>query len=321
MPEGPIKKLILMGTGPFAVPTFDALRQAGYEIGRVYTRPIVMGPHGKPAVPSPVRTWATEHQLPLEDPLSINTPEAIEQLGKIGADLLVVCDYGQILKRGVLEQSRRGGINLHGSLLPAFRGAAPVQWAIWSGAKRTGVSVILMTPRLDGGPLLAVQETEILAKETAGDLEPRLAQLGVSVVLQSLKVLDGWDGESTIGLLQDESQVSQAPRLSKAHGKIDWSHPAWRIDCQVRALQPWPLAWFVCQPLGKPEVRVVIKCATVVSQEGIAEMAPGKTVSSHPEWIVATGEGLLRLDRIQPAGKREMTAAEFLRGNPLPLIT
>ena len=201
-------KLVLMGTGPFAVPSFEALRQAGHDISLVVTRPMppVKSRGGPP--PSPVRDWATEHDLPLYDPDSINDQEAIEKVGKLSPDLLVVCDYGQILKPDALATSKLGGINLHGSLLPAYRGAAPVQWALLNGDAVTGVSVIHMTPRLDGGPVMEVIETEITDVESSGELEERLSKIGVAATLAAVEKLDRWDGESALGQEQDASKVT-----------------------------------------------------------------------------------------------------------------
>ena len=305
-----------MGTGPFAVSTFEALRSKGHSIAAVFTRPMVSEPGSRRPPPSPVRNWATLHPLPIEDPESANSEQTIDKLRHYEADLLVVCDYGQILKRPVLASTRLGGINLHGSLLPAYRGAAPVQWAMWSGEHRTGVSVIHMTPKLDGGPILSTRETEISQQETAGQLEIRLSLLGVEAVEESLERLLQWDGESAVGSPQDESQASTARRLSKADGAIDWSQAAAKIDFQIRAMQPWPGAFCECQVTGRQATRLVIRGATPLQMPTSA--MPGVVIEASHELLVATGDGVLRIDRVQAAGKREMTTAEYCRGNPIP---
>ena len=243
-------QIILMGTGPFAVPSFEAIRAAGYKIALVVTRPTppVKSRGGPP--PSPVRDWAVEHELPLWDPPSINDEPAIARLNEAQADLMVVCDYGQILKPDALAATRWGGINLHGSLLPAYRGAAPVQRALLSGDAETGVSVIHMTPRLDGGPIVTSATTEISSTETAGELEERLSMIGVDATMRAIGQLKDVLTEHKrgtpiplIGEPQDRSKISKAPRLSKAEAEIDWYKSASQIDCLVRGMQPWPVAF------------------------------------------------------------------------------
>lgn len=319
-------RLILMGTGPFAVPAFAALVAAGHDIPLVVTRPAREIRSRNAPPPSPVRQFAAEHGFELYDPPSINAPEAIAKLQSFAADLLVVCDFGQILSAEALSQARLGGINLHGSLLPAYRGAAPVQWALLSGDAETGVSVIHMTPRLDGGPILATARTPIRSDETAGELETRLSQLGVEPALRSVELLATWDGRSPIGEPQDPSKVSRAPRLDKAAGRIDWSWPAEKIDWHVRGMQPWPGA-FTELPLspGKPPLRIAVRQVSVLPQATATDASPaagqpGELLSASALQI-ATGRGVIQIDRLQVAGKSEVTADEFLRGYRLPVGT
>lgn len=306
--------LILMGTGPFAVPSFDAIRTAGHQILLVVTRPQppVKSRSGPPS--SPVRQWAGEHGLPLFDPGSINDPESVRRLTGLAPDLLVVCDYGQILKPAVLQSARLGGINLHGSLLPKYRGAAPVQWSMLSGDKMTGVSVIHMTPRLDGGPLLTTRETPILDQETAGELEQRLSDIGVSATIEAVGMLTSWDGTSSIGTPQQTEIATKAPRLKKSDGQIDWSRTAQEIDCQVRAMQPWPVAFTqLAIREDKPPLRLAIKQVSILKADS-ADHRPGEIVSGDG-FQVATADKLIRIERLQPAGKKNLDAAEFLRGH------
>lgn len=320
VPSAARLRLILMGTGPFAVPAFTALADAGHEICLVVTRPAppVRSRRGPP--PSPVREFATARGFPLVDPPSVNTDDTIRLLAGHQPDLLVVCDFGQILSDMALSVARLGGINLHGSLLPAYRGAAPVQRALLAGDAITGVSVIHMTPRLDGGPILASAETSILPQETAGELEERLAALGVATTLTATAMLAKWDGESPIGIPQDPSKVSRAPRLSKEEGWIDWSKTAQQLDWQIRGMAPWPGAFteLLLDP-RKPPLRIAIRKATPLAEdspwpvEPSDEIPPG-TLRDTSELIVATGRGNLRIDRLQVAGRAEVDAAEFLRG-------
>jgi len=317
-------RLILMGTGPFAVPAFEALADAGYEIVRVVTRPApaVRSRRGPP--PSPVREFANSRSLPLFDPPSINDPTVIAELDSLRPDLLVVCDFGQILADDALAVARLGGINLHGSLLPAYRGAAPVQRALLAGDAVTGVSVIHMTPRLDGGPILASIETPIRPVETAGELEHRLARLGVEPTLQATALLADWDGQRPIGSPQDPTKVSRAPRLRKDEGQIDWSRTAQQLDWHIRGMSPWPGAFTELRiDPDKPPLRISIRRASALPSDGgwpttpSQEFPPG-ALRDDAELVIATGQGNLRIERLQVAGRGEIGGDEFLRGYRLP---
>ncbi|MEM8669962.1 MAG: methionyl-tRNA formyltransferase [Planctomycetota bacterium] len=303
-----------MGTGPFAVPSFEALRSAGHEIALVVTKPQPPVKSRKGPPPNPVRQWAENASLTIFDPTTINEESAIKQVASLDADLLVVCDYGHILKPAALETARLGGINLHGSLLPKFRGAAPVQRALLSGEPVTGVSVIHMTPRLDGGPILYVRETEIRNDETSGDLEERLAEIGIEATLQAVDRLTDWDGDSVIGEIQDPDGVTKAPRLSKAEGEIDWNRIAMELDRHVRGMQPWPGAFTHFDPdNGKPPVRLVVR-EIQTTDFPATDRIPGEIVADNG-FQVATADFLVTIVRLQPAGKKEMTGEDFLRGH------
>ncbi|WP_413431257.1 methionyl-tRNA formyltransferase [Crateriforma spongiae] len=311
-------RLVLMGTGPFAVPSFDRIADGPHEIVQVIVRPLppVKSRGGPP--PQPVADWAEKRSLTVIRPDSINDDETVQQLRSLRPDLLVVCDYGQILKPAALETAPLGGINLHGSLLPKYRGAAPVQRAVLSGDRKTGVTVIHMTPRLDGGPILARRVTEIRDDETAGQLEQRLSAIGVDATVEAIDRLLDWDQESVIGDPQDSSLVSKAPRLSKAEAQIDWQQSSRMIDCHVRGMQPWPVAFSFFHPGngGKP-VRVQIRQVTPIDDNASGD-APGQSQPGHlvsgEGLCVASGDGVLRIDQIQPAGKKPMTGAAFANG-------
>jgi len=316
-------KLILMGTGPFAVPSFEALRGAGHAIALVVTRPQPPVKSRKGPPRSPVRDWGNEHGFPIFDPTNINDPESVARLQDLGSDLLMVCDYGQILKPAALESSKLGGINLHGSLLPKYRGAAPVQWALISGEALTGVSVIHMTPRLDGGPVLTTRQTPIRDDETAGELELRLSLIGVEATVEAVDSLARWDGISPIGQMQDKSLATKAPRLKKSDGQIDWGRTAREIDCHVRGMQPWPVAFtqmVVCE--DKPPIRLAIKEISVLDRAA-DNATPGQIVSGENDegLMVASNDQLIRIERLQPAGKKQMSGIDFLRGHqPIRLV-
>jgi methionyl-tRNA formyltransferase len=315
-------RLVLMGTGPFAVPSFEALVNAGYAIPLVVTRPARDVKSRKGPPPSPVREFAAKHAFDLFDPASINTAESIQRVASARPDLLVVCDFGQILSNDALAVAPLGGVNLHGSLLPAYRGAAPVQWALLSGDAVTGVSVIHMTPRLDGGPILAKAETPIRRDETAGQLEHRLSVMGVEPTLASVAMLARWDGKTAIGEPQDSSRVSRAPRLDKASGNIDWNRSAKLIDCHVRGMQPWPGAYTDLRIAGsdRPPLRLAIRSVSPVTTDSTQSAEPG-TLVSDKELLVACADGLIQIDRLQVAGRSEVSAEEFLRGHRLPIGT
>jgi methionyl-tRNA formyltransferase len=316
------QRLILMGTGPFAVPAFEALREAGHEVALVVTRPAPVVKSRKGPPPSPVRDFANRYGYEPFDPESINAPESIQRLASERASLLVVCDYGQILSSDALASTPLGGINLHGSLLPAYRGAAPVQWAVLNGDPVAGVSIIHMTPRLDGGPVLATAQIPIAASDTSGTLEAKLAVLGVDPTLQSVEMLARWDRVAAIGEQQDKTRVSKAPRLSKACGQIDWNRSAEEIDRHVRGMQPWPGAYTDIQlAADRPPLRIAIRCVTVMPTpspgDRSVDMQPG-TLISEQALEIATGPaeapGVIRIDRLQPAGRNEVSGDEFIRG-------
>jgi methionyl-tRNA formyltransferase len=306
-------RLIMMGTGPFAAPTFDALCRSRHEILQLVTKPVRSILGRKPPPESPLRTIAARHGVKIFDPESINTDEARAELDIHRPDLLVVADYGQILAPATLAVARLGGINLHGSLLPKYRGAAPVHWAIYHGEQETGVTIIHMTPHLDAGPCLAQAATQIGPEETTEQLENRLAEAGVPLVLQAI---DDLQADRAIPVPQDKAKATRAPRLKKSDGLVDWTRSPQAIKNQVRAMDPWPKAYSHWLRQGGEPLRLILGQVTVLDVP--ADAPPGViSPSSGKELIVATGSGMLRIDALQPAGKRMLSADEFLRGYPL----
>lgn len=301
-------RLVMMGTGPFAVPTFRGLIHARREIAALVTRP-PKDSGGRPLPPNPMRQVAEEHSLPVCDPADINTPPAQASLARYEADLLVVCDYGQILSAETLATARFGGINLHASLLPKYRGAAPINWAIYHGETETGVSVIHMTPRIDAGPVIAQARTPIEPNETAVELERRLAEIGEWLMRRSIDNIESGRLEA---LPQDPALASRAPRLKKTDGAVDWSRPAEAIRNQVRALEPWPKTYTFWHREGKPPMRLILGPVEVAE----APASPPGTVleAGDNRILIATGGGGAALGEIQPAGKRRLSVDEFLRG-------
>jgi methionyl-tRNA formyltransferase len=311
-------RLIMLGTGPFAVPTLQALATSPHEMALVVTRP----PTGRTATASPLQRAGESLDLEVWSPPTVNAPDAQTRLASLRGDLLVVCDYGEILRPETLATARLGGINLHGSLLPKFRGAAPVQWAILRGETETGNSVIHMTPGLDAGPLLAQQRTPIDPDEDAAQLEHRLAEMGASAVLEVIQSLE--DGLAR-PIEQDASLASKAPRLKKEQGAIDWSRTSQEIKNQVRALRPWPRAYTFWHRTGAPSLRLNIDQVAIATPPGevassglslskSATGQPSSILQSSPRLLVATADAALEILELQPAGKRSMPAGDFLRG-------
>jgi methionyl-tRNA formyltransferase len=299
-------RLIMLGTGPFAVPTLEALAASAHQVVLVVTRP----PRGRDAQASPIERVSQSLGLETWAPDSVNTPASQSRLAALGADLLVVCDYGEILRPATLATTRLGGVNLHGSLLPKYRGAAPVQWAILRGETETGNSVIQMTPGLDAGPCLAQERTPIDPDEDAVALEARLAAMGAKLVMC---VVDQLAAGTARLVEQNPGEASKAPRLTKEHGAIDWSRSAVEIKNLVRAVRPWPRAHTFWHRAGGVPLRLNIDRVQLVAA-GEPDAA-GVVMEASKQLIVATGDGALELLELQPAGKRSMSAGEFLRGH------
>lgn len=312
-------RLLMMGTGPFAVPTFASLLDSPHSVIALVTRPTPPAVGRQKSPLNPMRDLAEQRGVPCVSPEDINAPASREEMRAWGADLLVVCDYGQILSPEALATAPLGGINLHGSLLPRYRGAAPINWAILDGQTETGVTVIHMTPRLDGGPCLVQAKTAIGAEEDAVSLEARLSQLGVAAVHEALGQLAAWDRASPLGLAQDQSLATRAPRLKKSDGQVQWSHPAQQISNQVRALKPWPGTYTTWRMRLGSELRLILERVSVcASPSAKGTSLPGTVTGVGKEHLwIATGDGILSLERVQPAGKRIMNIAEFLRGYPV----
>ncbi len=309
----------MMGTGPFAVPTFQSLLSSDHQVTCLVTKPDrpVRGRKKLPA--NPLREVAEAHALPVFAPESINAAEGLKLLDERQAELFVVCDYGQILSAEALGKASLGGINLHGSLLPKYRGAAPIQWALLHGDSRAGITVIHMSTRLDGGPMLTQRAVDVGRDEDAVQLERRLAELGVEAVLTSIEMLAAWDGSSPVGEVQSPDFVSKAPRLKKSDGNVDWRRSAEQIFNQVRALKPWPGTFTHLLRDGKSPLRLILESVYVA--DAALDLPIGSAKSTDAGTIfVKCGDGILGIERLQPAGKRSMASAEFRRGYGAPVM-
>ena len=307
-------RLIMMGTGPFAVPTFRALYDTPHEVLALVTQPARSRRGGREAPKNPMRQAAEERGTPVLDPENVNTDEVREALAAFKPDLFVVADYGQILSSETLAVAPLGGVNLHGSLLPKYRGAAPINWALYRGDAETGVTVIHMTPQVDAGPCLAQARTAIDPDENAVELESRLAELGAPLICRTI---DDLAAGRVRPIVQDKAQASPARRLRKTDGAIDWSRTAQQIKNQIRALEPWPKTYTFWRRTGGEPLRLILgRCQ--VQADRASGVEPGTVLAAdRGELSIATGAGALVLLELQPAGKRLLGAEEFLRGYPV----
>ena len=313
-------RLVMMATGYFAVPTFRLLLDRGYDVRLLVTQPDRPQGRHRELLAAETKRLAIERGIEVFQPESVNTPESIERLAALAPDLLVVAAYGQILSESLLRVPRLGGVNLHASLLPKYRGAAPINWAIYHGESVTGVTVIRMSPFLDAGSILLQAETRIAPDETAGKLELRLADLGAPLVMETI---DGVAAGTLVGYKQDRSQATRAPKLKKEDGLIDWSRDAIAVCNQIRAMQPWPMAFtFWHTQAGGPRERLIIEAAKPfgVLDADESGWTPGAIDLEAPKvamMVKAARPTEVLIESLRPAGKSSMSAAEFRRGNHL----
>ena len=297
-------RIVFMGTPESAVPSLQQLLNDGHEVVAVWTQPDKPAGRGDKMHASPVKTFALSNNLPIEQPKKIRTEQSKQLFASYHADVAVVVAYGRILPAEYLSAPRLGCINVHFSLLPKYRGAAPVNWAIVNGEEKTGVTTMFIREELDSGPILLQRETKIGSAETAPELMDRLAKTGAALLGETLKQLN-----ELKPVAQDESKVTFAPLLTKANGRIDWSSNADDIERRVRGFQPWPNA----HTHWKSQNLIVWK-ATPENTEHSG--APGELIAAHgDDIIVSCGEATaLRLLEVQLAGKRRMVARDFLNG-------
>jgi methionyl-tRNA formyltransferase len=297
-------RIVFMGTPDFAVPLLDALTHTTHKIVGVYTRPDQPAGRGKQLHASPIKRIAEKHALPIFQPHTLRQPESVAPLRDLAPDLIVVAAYGLILPTEVLTIPPCGCINTHASLLPRYRGAAPIVAAILGGDSETGITLIQMDAGLDTGAILAQRAIPISANETTGTLTPKLADLAAAMMIEKLPSL--LKGE-LVPQPQDHSRATVFKTLRKEDGLIDWTQSAVEIERRVRAFNPWPSAFTFWNNLQLKVLRAQLAPAKISGE-------PGRLVQEHDEIAVVTGEGALVLREVQLAGKRAMGAREFARG-------
>ena len=300
-------RIVFMGSPEFALPSLRACI-ARHQVVLAVAQPDKPAGRGKEMTRPPVAVAADAAGIPVFQPRSARPPEVAERLKATGAELAVVVAYGKILPRGVLEAFPRGCVNVHGSILPAYRGAAPVQWAIIRGERETGVTIMKLDEGMDTGPMLLERRVAIGEDETAGQLAARLALVGAEALVEALAAIEAGTAVETA---QDSTRASHAPMLEKAHGQVDWTRTTEEIRNLVRGVDPWPGA---TTSLGGEPLKLF--GATRAAGQGGAEA--GSVLAIGPDGVVvATGDGAVRIAELQAPGKRRMTAAELARGRPL----
>ena len=296
--------VVFMGTPDFAVPSLAEIVSSGHTVRRVYTQPPRRSGRGKLVTKSPVHQFADVMGLPVETPASFRKPSAIDGLEAVDADVACVVAYGQILPQRALDAPRDGCLNLHASLLPRWRGAAPVQRAIMAGDAQTGVQIMQMARGLDTGDVLLSETVDIRPTDTAATLGQRLAQVGAGMWPRVLGALE----RGALSPTPQTGEPTYAHKIDKAEARLDWSRPARELDCHIRGLAPFPGAW--CEIDGRR-----VKVHLGAPEHGVEGAEPGEVLDDR--LLVQCGGGALRLVTVQPAGKPRMSADDFLHGTPV----
>ena len=301
-------KIVYMGTPDFAVAPLEAILKAGHEVTAVVTQPDRQKGRGREVQYSPVKECALSYGIPVLQPLKIKEKDAVEELRKYPADIFVVAAFGQLLSEEILNMPRFGCINIHASLLPAYRGAAPIQWCVINGEEKTGVTIMQMAKGMDTGDILLQKEVVLDEKETGGSLFDRLMETGAELIVEALPKIEA--GE-LIPVVQKEELATYAGKITKDMGNIDFTKAAVTIERLIRGLNPWPSAFthYKGKILKIWEADVVSECVNAENP------IPGTVIAMDKEsFTLATGEGALRIRSLQPEGKKRMSCAEFMRG-------
>ena len=302
-------RILFMGTPDFAVASLSALLTAGHDVCGVFTQPDKPKNRGMKLQASPVKEFALAHNIPVFQPVKMRDGEAMGYIRDLDPALIVVAAYGRILPDDILDYPAHGCINVHSSLLPRYRGAAPINWAILNGDKTTGVTIMHMAAELDAGDIILQGETDIGPDETAPELFDRLAALGGALLVEAVGQIERGEAARTP---QTASEVTYAPMLGRELSPMDWTKPAQTLHDQVRGLLPWP-----CATAEFGGVRCKVFSTAVL--DGTIDLEPGTVAEAGKNGIVMAcgGGSLLRVRELQPDGKKRMAAADFLRGHPL----
>lgn len=300
-------RIVFIGTGEIGLPTLSALLESEHEVVGVVTQPDKPAGRDQRIQPPPIKKALAETKMSILQPARIKDRESVEEIRALTPDVIVVMAYGQILPRNVLEIPPTACLNLHASLLPRHRGAAPIQAAIVAGDRESGITVMHMDEGLDTGDILLQRKIEILPNDTGGSLHDRLAQIAPEALLESLRMLAG---ASAPRLPQENALATYAPKLNREAGRIDWSEPAETIERKIRAFNPWPGAFTEITIKENALCKLKIFSTVIVDLSG----KPREILRRENELVIAAGEGALSLFEVQPEGKRRMSAAEFLRG-------
>ncbi|WP_173471969.1 methionyl-tRNA formyltransferase [Eubacterium ruminantium] len=300
-------KVVYMGTPEFAVNALRRIHEEGYDIIGCFTQPDKQKGRSSKLIAPPVKVCAEEFGIPVFQPEKIREEEYVEELRSLNPDVIVVAAFGQILPESILNIPKYGCINIHASLLPKYRGAAPIEWAVIDGEKETGVTTMYMEKGLDTGDMIEKAVTEIGADETAEELRSRLADMGAELIISTLKnVISGNCSREK----QDDSKSNYAVMLKKEMGKVDWNDPADKIERLIRGLQPWPVVYAT---LNDKNLKIY-----AASVEGDRDGEPGEIVEvTKKNFVVKCGSGSLRIKSVQPEGKKRMDSVAFLNGNKI----
>lgn len=303
-------RILFMGTPDFAVPSLRALVEAGHMVCGAFTQPDKPKNRGMKLLPTPVKEFCLAHEIPVFQPAKLRDGTALAQIRELAPELIVVAAYGRILPDEILNYPTRGCVNVHSSLLPRYRGAAPINWAILNGDRETGVTIMHMAAALDAGDIISQEKTPIDPDETVESLHDRLAALGAELLVETVRKIEEGTACRTP---QDAAQVTYAPMLSRELSPMNWSKPARVLHDQVRGLIPWPAA---AVELGGVRCKVF---ATAVCGESTSA-APGTVVQADKKGlkIACGGETVLEIRELQPDGKKRMAASAFLQGHPIP---
>lgn len=321
-------KVIALANGGFALPTLCALRDSRHELAAIVAMPDRTRNKDGGKGTSPVRLAMRESlsKIPFYDPDNVNSPEGVALIRSLGADLFFICDYGRILSKEIIESTKYGGVNLHGSLLPKYRGAAPINRSIQAGERELGVSVIWIEPKVDAGPILEMESYVPSLEDTAVEIEEQLSRMGAPLVI---KAIDKIEAGTAVALPQRGEEATKAPKLRKEEGRIDWTRSSLEILHQYRAFQPWPRTYADWVKAKSPEtapVRLILGPFALHTETGESFILDEKSRQARSgeilkatgkELWIRTGDGAIRALAVQPAGRKNMPVDSFLRGYPL----